>query len=248
MTRGDDLTLFSVDELAAGLARLSTPENGIEVAELVAALPPGERSFYRWSHEAVLLVSSVSPDVAERARLHYGRDEESRALMAEHQARFARFLSSIGEAHPGKCFRLHDVAIDVRQEASANLTPAYLAPRRRGEVNVLGLASEEELRAALALMAPDENAQEIAAAVHSIPAAEQVHYDWTHEVLMLLSCVSEQVAARVRARLAMFPEEHEELARRQRAWAEFIKSRSSPRNGGFNLEDVVRDARLKDNT
>ncbi|MDB4952220.1 MAG: hypothetical protein JWM27_4869 [Gemmatimonadetes bacterium] len=244
MTRRDDVALFSVEELATGLARLSTPENGEEVARLVAALPQGERPFYRWAHEAVLLVSSVSLDVAERVRRHYGRDEESRALMAEHQELFARFLSSIGEAHPGKCYRLQDVVIDIRPEASPNLVPAYVAPRRRAGGNVLDIASEDELRAGLALVASDDNAREVAGAVYSIPPEEQVHYDWVHEVVMLLSCVSESLAARVRSRLAVFPEEREEIARLQRAWADHIRSRRGPRAGCFDVDGVIRDRRL----
>jgi hypothetical protein len=243
MTPRDDLALFSVDELAAGLALLGTPENGVMIAKLVAEIPQDERPYYRWSHEAVLVVSSVSPDVAERVRRHYGRDEESRAIMAEHQTQFAHFLSSVGGAHPGKCYRLQDVAIDVRPEASPNLAPAYLAPRRQDRVNVLDIASEDELRTGLALLASDENAREVAAAVYSIPAEEQVHYDWKHEVLMLLSCVSEPLGARVRSRFAVFPEEQEELARRQLAWADFIRSQSGLRKGGSNLEDVVCDVR-----
>ena len=246
MKERDDLALFSADELAAGLARLATPQNGAEIAGTVAALPPAERPCYRWAEEVVLAVSSLSADVAERVRGYYGPDEETRALIAKHQDHFARFLSSIGEEHDRKGYRLQDVVIDIRPEAAPNLVPAYVAPRGRVGVNALAVATEAELSAALALMASDDNAREIASAVYSLPPEEQVHYDWDHLVVMLLSCVSESLAARVRSFFAAYPEEREELARQQRGWAHYIGSRPGRPEARFDLEEVIRDVRLED--
>jgi hypothetical protein len=63
--------------------------------------------------------------------------------------------------------------------------------------NYLGLFTEEELSAALALIGSRENARAVAAEVYSIPEAEQIHYDWIDTPVYLLACVSEALEERV---------------------------------------------------
>jgi hypothetical protein len=247
MAEHDDLTLFSAEELIAGLARLGTRENAEEIAGLVDAIPASERSHYRWSHEAVLLVSSVGPEVAERVRHYYGQDEETRSLIAEQQEHIMRFLTRVGELRGDSRYSLEGVVIDVRLSAPANFIPAYVAPSARPRRRTFAeVASEEELSAALSLLTTEDGARKTAAEVYAIPVAEQVHYDWINHTLMLLSCVSDELAERVLACFAATPEQREELARQQRSFAAFLRTRGASRlEGGYAVDDVVYDVRTE---
>jgi hypothetical protein len=243
MKERDQLMLFTEDELASGLSLLSSRQNAQEVARLVSAIPEAERPSYRWAHEVVLLVSSVSPSIAERVRHHYGRDDEIRGLIGRQQEQFARWLgASAGERGQGR-YRLQDVVIDVRSGAPANMVPAYVAPRPATAGNPLAIASEAELATALSLLAPESNAREVAAAVYSIPPADQVHYDWAQAAVMLLGCVSDEVSERVLAHFARTVEERDEMQRQQRSYREFVLTQGNKRETIFDLESVVFDRR-----
>jgi hypothetical protein len=239
-----ELALFTQDELAAGLSIRGSRESAAQVAAAVAAIAEADRPFFRWAFETVLLVSLVGPGVAARVRAYYGDDASIRTRIQRQQRWFERFVAGLPSEPGGVRYRVQDVVVDTRPDAPPNLARAYLPPRDGSGVDALALLSEAELAAGLGLVGSEENAREVAAAVYGIPAAEQVHFEWIDEVLMLVSCVSDELAARVRSGLASTAREAEEIARLQRAWRAHAASTPAKGRAFFDVESVVHDRRL----
>lgn len=106
--------------------------------------------------------------------------------------------------------------------------------------NVITLFTEDELVQALALLAPDEDAQRVAHEIYAKAAEELAHFDWIDPNLTLLSLISEDCAQRVRNQ---FGETEEEAQAREQIRA--LVARSS-RETRLSIDDVVFDRRLDD--
>lgn len=109
--------------------------------------------------------------------------------------------------------------------------------------NSVVLFTEEELRAALMLTGTPDSARAVAAELYALPEDEQVHYHWIDTTLMLLSCVSDDLARRVLENFGDTPESrarHEAGRERGRHW---IIERGSKPGMVFELADVVHDTR-----
>jgi hypothetical protein len=113
-----------------------------------------------------------------------------------------------------------------------------------GERNDLDLLTEAELASALALLAPRENARQVAAAVAAIPPQERPFYRWAYEVVVAASGVSPEVAQRIREHYGSTPEQQARIADDQRLFASWrIETADAPITVAFLLEEVVIDTR-----
>jgi hypothetical protein len=113
-----------------------------------------------------------------------------------------------------------------------------------GERNDLDLLTETELASALALLAPQENARAMAAAVAAIPAEERQFYRWAYEVVVAASGVSAEIAQHIQEHYGSTPEEQNRIADEQRlfgAWR--MTTADAPISVAFLLEEVVIDIR-----
>jgi hypothetical protein len=104
--------------------------------------------------------------------------------------------------------------------------------------------TEAEVRAALALIGTPESASTVAAHLYALPESEQAHLDWVYDVLLLLSCLSEDLARRVVA--AFTPPGNEDA--RSRIEADQVRFRAAlaelpAGRTVWDLGDVVRDRR-----
>jgi hypothetical protein len=112
------------------------------------------------------------------------------------------------------------------------------------ERNDLDLLTECELTSALVLLAPQENAHEMAAAVAAIPAKERCFYRWAYEVVLAASGVSDEIARRVREHYGSTSEEQGRVATEQRVFRSWrIATADAPITVAFALEEVVIDTR-----
>ena len=110
----------------------------------------------------------------------------------------------------------------------------------------LALLSQAELTAALALIATERNAAEVAAAVHAIPPAELAHYEWIDTTLLLAACTSDAIAERIRACLGATPEATAALAQQQAEFCTWYRSRSEQPPTPLTIEDVIFDTRAEE--
>lgn len=112
------------------------------------------------------------------------------------------------------------------------------------ERNVVTLFSEAELKAALSLTGTPESAAAVAAELYAVPNEEQIYLDWIDTTLLLLSCISDDLARRVLENFGNSPASRARLEADQRKYREWISSRGDrPRETIYELEDVVRDSR-----
>jgi hypothetical protein len=103
--------------------------------------------------------------------------------------------------------------------------------------------SEAELRAALMLTGTADSASAVAAELYGLPEWEQIHYNWIDTTLMLLSCVSDDLARRVLEHFGSTPASrarHEADRQRGREW---LAERVGKPEMVWELEDVVHDQR-----
>jgi hypothetical protein len=124
----NDLDLFTLDELRAGLAHILTRECAAEVVDRIAAMPEAERPFYRWGYELVLAVSETSPDAAKRVRDYYGSmPDERERIAAEHRTFHGWVLATASDP-----FRVTlgvaDLVMDTRDPAAVPHAIIYEAP------------------------------------------------------------------------------------------------------------------------
>jgi hypothetical protein len=112
------------------------------------------------------------------------------------------------------------------------------------ERNDLDLLTEDELASALSLLAPQENARAMAAAVAAIPADERRFYSWAYEVVVAASGVSAEMAKRIREHYGSTSEEQERMVTEQRVFRSWrIATADAPITVAFALEEVVIDTR-----
>lgn len=105
--------------------------------------------------------------------------------------------------------------------------------------------TEAELRAALALVGTLDSATAVAAQLYALPETEQAHLDWVYNVLLLLSCVSDDLARRVLATLTASGEERAVRSRIEADQARFCATLAEIPAGRaiWEIGDVVRDRR-----
>lgn len=114
-SRRNHLALFTEQELAAGLALMASEPNAREVAAEVYAIPAGEQACFEWIDTALMLVSSISDELAERVRAHFGATPEERAEIERQQSEFRVWLrSSVRERRT--LLTIEDVVFDTRTE------------------------------------------------------------------------------------------------------------------------------------
>jgi hypothetical protein len=108
--------------------------------------------------------------------------------------------------------------------------------------NVIQLFSEDEVRRALALATEPESAAAVAAQLYSLRDEEQALLEWMYDTLLLLSCLSDEVAERVVARFATSTADAERIRGDQARYRAWLASGSTVR-GEIGLWDVVHDTR-----
>jgi hypothetical protein len=128
----NDLDLFTLDELRAGLGLILARECAAEVVGRVAAIPEGERPFYRWGYELVLAVSETSPDAAERVREHYGSTPEERERIAAEQRTFHGWVLATASDPFRVTLGFAGLVIDTRDPAPGPHAIIYEAPAASG--------------------------------------------------------------------------------------------------------------------
>jgi|GEM_PF-3254482 len=108
----------------------------------------------------------------------------------------------------------------------------------------VALFTEEEVRAALLLLGTADSASAVAAELYSLPQEEQANLNWIDTTLLLLSCVSEDLARRVLEHFGTTPTSRARLEADQRKFREWISGldRRAERSA-LHLADVVHDAR-----
>jgi hypothetical protein len=110
--------------------------------------------------------------------------------------------------------------------------------------NQIAEFTEAEVRAALSLVGTPDSATAVAAHLYALPEEEQIHFDWVYDVVLLLSCVSDELARRVAATLAASAEEDA----RSRIAADQVRfcaglAELPARQTIWEIGDVVRDRR-----
>jgi hypothetical protein len=109
--------------------------------------------------------------------------------------------------------------------------------------NAIALFTEDELRAALMLTGTEESASAVAAELYALPDEEQARYNWIDTTLMLLSCVSDDLAERVMVNFGDSPQSRTRHASDQQRGRELIQARAGHPPTTFELADVVYDTR-----
>ncbi|HSU14623.1 hypothetical protein [Longimicrobium sp.] len=103
--------------------------------------------------------------------------------------------------------------------------------------------TERDVRAALALVGTPDSASAVAAELYALPETEQVHLEWVYDALLLVSCVSDDLARRV---IDLFAPADEDGRSRMRVdQAQFGAALRGERPGWtvWEIGDVVRDRR-----
>ena len=113
--RRDQIALFSESELRSGLELAGTPESAREVAAQVYAIPADQQQYFEWVDAAVLFVSCVSDELAQRVATFFSRTPEDRRQIQEQQQEFREHVAA-RTYPPAAILSLDDVVFDTRTE------------------------------------------------------------------------------------------------------------------------------------
>lgn len=108
--------------------------------------------------------------------------------------------------------------------------------------NWIAQFTEPELRAALSLLGTPESASAVAAELYALPEAEQAHLEWIYQVLLLLSCVSDDLAQRVIETFAPSEDARAQMKAEQVQFRAGLANMPSGRTV-WEMWDVVSDRR-----
>jgi hypothetical protein len=191
MVRQDRIRLFTEDELRTALSLTSTPDSAAAVAAALYALPPEESVHFNWLEDALLELSCVSEDVAQRVLDNFATTPDERTRLREKQVQFCEWVRSLDAGSRESVVELEDVVLDARTDVGLDASHPT-----KGE-NIVVLFTEAELRKALTLLGPPDEAAEVAARLYALSSEEQARLHWTDIALGLLSAVSEELHERV---------------------------------------------------
>lgn len=103
--------------------------------------------------------------------------------------------------------------------------------------------TEPELRAALALVGTPDSASAVAAELYALPETEQAHLEWVYHVLLLFSCVSDDLSRRVVETFAGSGDDARARLRAEQVQFRAMLADLPPGRTVWELGDVVRDRR-----
>jgi len=111
------LSLFSQEELAAGLAIGGTPETASAVAAQVHAIPAAEQVYYEWIDTTLMFTSCVSDELATRILDYYGRTPDARVALEAQMREFREWVNTPRFQRGGRTpLGIDDVVFDTRTE------------------------------------------------------------------------------------------------------------------------------------
>jgi hypothetical protein len=226
MSRRNWITVFTEEELRAALGLIGTRESAASVAAQLYAMPPEEQIHFDWLEGTLWMLSCVSDEVARRVLDHFASSPKERARMEAEQKRYCASLGTGEGVFQQTVHSLEDVVFDSRQDVALM---AGLAADELPDRNFVALFTEGEVREALTLLGPPEEAAQVAGQLYSLSPAEQAGLRWTDLGLGLLAAVSGELADRVVSTFGTTPERVKEIREMQ----EFF-------------QEMARDAELKD--
>ena len=114
--RINHLSVFSQDELAAGLAIIGTAETASAVAAQVYAIPLEEQIFFEWIDTTLMLTSCLSDDLATRILDWFGRTPDERVSLEAQMREFQEWMKGRGSKPGRTLLSLEDLIFDTRTE------------------------------------------------------------------------------------------------------------------------------------
>lgn len=216
------ISVFTEEELRAALNLVGTAESAAAVAAELYALPPEEQAHFDWIDGTLLMLSCVSDDVARRVFEHFASSPEERARMEIDRQRYCQAVQAANRHGREAVLSLDDIVCDSRKDVTW-MTEAR-ASGASGRDNFIDLFTETELREALTLLGPPDEAAEVAARLYALPLVEQSRLNWTDVALGLLSTVSDGLANRVLKAFGTTPERVEEIREMQGFWRRMADS------------------------
>lgn len=236
MSKRNVISVFTEDEVHRALSLVAAPDAASAVAAELYALPPEEQVHLDWIQSTLLLLSCVSEELARRVVDNFAPEPEAQVRMREEQARFGEWVRSPDSPARESGIELEDVVHDSRRDVGLM---SGVQPGEDGAENLIALFSQQELGAALSLVAAPELAARVAADIYTLSPIERSGLAWTDVALGLLSSVSEDLARRVATALGTTPERLREVTDMQSLFHDLLES-GEIRQMHVSLDTIVR--------